>query len=865
MGCCPTTRPVRAQVGIGHIATCVGMIFTAGLLSCGPSSATIDEACIGIECAVGEVCVEGLCILDDNAPGCSTDLDCADGWRCEDGACLPPQENTDDCTDLICEPGFLCVGGSCIAEDELITCTTDTDCPVDSSCINSICQPSPAGALAIENPNVAFAALVVGDAYPLIAPAPSNLPDETVDALADDMNATTPPDNTGTTDTTTAQKPAPSTCTCTWRVEPDSAGIFDIPDSCQATLSSTSAGRFTLSVDVTCDAFFETFSQAAEAFDPPTPCEVDDDCASVEFCNENICVARTGPVARILSDRSRTPFVVEYSLRLEDRVGQPIFEGVTREQFRIFEDGIEIDYAETGYSIAPAPNLPLKLFLVLDYTQSMQAAGAIEAMSDAAKTFILGDQFTATHDIGLIEFHDRTDEGSGFGLVQALTSANDAGKTTLAGAVPSQGSLEAGASRVWDAVNLALSKLNAIERQPGEARAIVFLTDGIDTSSDTLPSAILDDAQTADILLYPIGFGDTTDNETLLMSLADSTGGRYLPASDAASLTNVFSDLADDLRGHWTLRYVTQKNTGTTTARIDFTHQGETTTFSSEVNVAALASDPNKMIVQVLEKQFDAALSRTNFELQAAYVPRNISQFRFFVAQSAPILTLPTKDGLTMPSAGWRLENIGSDTFALIGPAGLELGSYGTIGTISVAGNADQLQVTHDDSIYANLAQPKTTTFEGEVFIAPPRLAIVLSDPVGGRILRTPDRLAYEQGESVTLIAVSSGDYAFDKWEGAASGSDPSVTVTMDADKSVTATFFPPRTITVVVTPVGAGTVTLNPNKTTFRHGDIVELTATPISSTFASWSGGASGTSTTITVTMDGDKTVTATFTVSP
>jgi hypothetical protein len=70
-------------------------------------------------------------------------------------------------------------------------------------------------------------------------------------------------------------------------------------------------------------------------------------------------------------------------------------------------------------------------------------------------------------------------------------------------------------------------------------------------------------------------------------------------------------------------------------------------------------------------------------------------------------------------------------------------------------------------------------------------------------------------------------------------------------------------TLTITKAGTGSGTVTNNPTGTTFNAGTVVTLTATPdANSTFAGWSGGYSGTSSTCTVTMNGNTSVTATFT---
>ncbi|HEX6430568.1 MAG TPA: T9SS type A sorting domain-containing protein, partial [Niastella sp.] len=71
--------------------------------------------------------------------------------------------------------------------------------------------------------------------------------------------------------------------------------------------------------------------------------------------------------------------------------------------------------------------------------------------------------------------------------------------------------------------------------------------------------------------------------------------------------------------------------------------------------------------------------------------------------------------------------------------------------------------------------------------------------------------------------------------------------------------------LTTNVSPSGGGSVSRSPNATTYASGTVVTLTATPASGyTFTGWSGGASGTNTSTTVTMNANTSVTANFTNS-
>ncbi len=73
-------------------------------------------------------------------------------------------------------------------------------------------------------------------------------------------------------------------------------------------------------------------------------------------------------------------------------------------------------------------------------------------------------------------------------------------------------------------------------------------------------------------------------------------------------------------------------------------------------------------------------------------------------------------------------------------------------------------------------------------------------------------------------------------------------------------------TYTLTVVTVGSGTVTKAPDQATYRYGESVVLTATAAPGwSFSGWSGAAAGTARSVTVLLDSNKAVTATFTNAP
>ncbi len=153
------------------------------------------------------------------------------------------------------------------------------------------------------------------------------------------------------------------------------------------------------------------------------------------------------------------------------------------------------------------------------------------------------------------------------------------------------------------------------------------------------------------------------------------------------------------------------------------------------------------------------------------------------------------------------------------------------------------------------------------VFIEAPATEYTLTAlPSGsGAVTKDPDQTSYTAGANVTLTATADPGHAFTGWSGDLAGSQNPVTITMDSNKSITANF-EAEAYTLTITEVGNGTTGKNPDQPTYSYNDIVNLTAVADPGwTFDGWSGDLTSTATSIPITMDASKTITATFTEVP
>ncbi len=124
----------------------------------------------------------------------------------------------------------------------------------------------------------------------------------------------------------------------------------------------------------------------------------------------------------------------------------------------------------------------------------------------------------------------------------------------------------------------------------------------------------------------------------------------------------------------------------------------------------------------------------------------------------------------------------------------------------------------------------------------------------------------FKCGTTVKITALPQEGYIVENWNGDASGTSPTVQVTMDGDKQARVHLKPERhTLRILYTPATVrcqfmispkGTQLLN--KLEYDWGTLVSITAIPEEGYFVDhWSGDASGSSPTVDVSMDVDREV--------
>ena len=145
-----------------------------------------------------------------------------------------------------------------------------------------------------------------------------------------------------------------------------------------------------------------------------------------------------------------------------------------------------------------------------------------------------------------------------------------------------------------------------------------------------------------------------------------------------------------------------------------------------------------------------------------------------------------------------------------------------------------------------------------------PTYTLTVNSGEGGTVDSTGG--TYNQGQTVSVRAIPNPGYEFTGWSGDASGTSNPLSITIDSNTSITAQFTRIKYL-LGVNISGDGNVTqevisAGKTPTEYNSGTVVRLESIPSDGwLFHTWSGASTDTGNIIDITIDGTKTVTASF----
>jgi VWFA-related protein len=194
----------------------------------------------------------------------------------------------------------------------------------------------------------------------------------------------------------------------------------------------------------------------------------------------------------------------------------------------------------------PQTNLPLRVALLIDESDSIRGRFKFEQKAasiflkkilrpDVDQAFVVG--FDGTVNLA----SDMT--GNVDQLSKAIHSLKSEGETAL-----------------YDAVIYACNKLRENREPHVTRRAIILITDGLDTKSSAILADAEEAAARADVLIYALSTNNLEENrhpkgDAVLSLLTEPTGGHILPAREEDELKHAFAEIEKALRSQYAMGY----------------------------------------------------------------------------------------------------------------------------------------------------------------------------------------------------------------------------------------------------------------------------------------------------------------------
>jgi VWFA-related protein len=240
---------------------------------------------------------------------------------------------------------------------------------------------------------------------------------------------------------------------------------------------------------------------------------------------------------------------------------------IQKEDIRVLEDG----QAQEMFVFQRETDRPVSLAILIDVSASQQMTLADE--KDAARGFVSSVVHHPKDEVAVISFSGEATVEQG--LTNSLASVQKAlerievllppgyiGRGVIINS-PGRRSTgdddpRLGTTAIWDAV-WAVSEELFSDVKKDKRRAVILITDGVDTSSRLKTDEAIKRAITADVAVYAVGIGDDINFEGIkkssLRKMAERTGGRaYFPRTNA-ELQGSFSQIEQELRSQYLVAY----------------------------------------------------------------------------------------------------------------------------------------------------------------------------------------------------------------------------------------------------------------------------------------------------------------------
>ncbi|HKY44151.1 MAG TPA: VWA domain-containing protein [Pyrinomonadaceae bacterium] len=237
------------------------------------------------------------------------------------------------------------------------------------------------------------------------------------------------------------------------------------------------------------------------------------------------------------------------------------------EDIRVLEDG----QPQEIFTFQQNIDLPLSLAILIDTSVSEERT--LPDLKIAARAFLENVIRANKDEAAILSFTGETTLEQGFsGNLERLRRAIErvefvppsghyaGGGVVVNGRTPpisDTHQILAGSTAIWDAIWATSEELIGTSAEHTR-RAIILLTDGVDTSSRMKMHDAIERAQKADALIYAIGIGDRYTynvNEGDLKKIAEKTGGRaYFPEHER-DLRDAFAQIQRDLREQYLVAY----------------------------------------------------------------------------------------------------------------------------------------------------------------------------------------------------------------------------------------------------------------------------------------------------------------------